>query len=247
MEGGPGTAGITASPGTGGEQNQQVPPPGPGGEKGSDGTPKPSEFFIIEGMGKVTPEDVKAIGAAKSGLEKTVRTQKREIADLREGKPPEPPAPKPGDPPKGTPDPALEELRKTIAADRNELIREKIKLRLEAKGIKIDPKFLNIKVEKLSDVDDAVQGFIDENETLVSLFANEKGNPNPGNEPQGPKPPGRTNTPGNPPPAPDKEAEIRSKFDKAAATGDQKLWDQANAELAEFRGEKVEGGRGPAI
>jgi len=243
----PGAAGQTVTPGAGVEQNPTIPPPGSEGVKSMDGTPKPSEFFIIEGMGKVTPADVVAISTAKSSLEKSLRTVKREKADLEQKVgPPTTPA-KPGDPPPSK-DPELEGMKKQIAEDRQELIREKIQIRLAKHGIEIDPRFLNIRAEKLSDVDDAVQGFIDANETLVSMFKKKgEGTQNEGNKPNGTVPPRRTDSPGNPPPATDKEAEIKSKFDQASATGDEKLWNEANKELAEYRGEKVGGGAGPAI
>ncbi len=227
-------------------------PPGPGADKGTDGGKTAAEFFEIEGMGRVTPQDVVAINAAKIGLEKTARTLKREKADLEaklgEQKPPEGPPP-PAKGKEGEPD-GLETLRREIAADRQDLINEKISLRLEQAGIKIDPRFLNIRANKLSEVDDAVQGFIDENETLVKLFQSARkggeGTGQPAGQ-QGSPPPGGTPPPGSPPPAPDKEAEIRAKFDRASETGDAKLWDEANRALAEYRGEKVSDGRAPAI
>lgn len=188
--------------------------PGEKGEKTDD-----EKFLEIEGMGSVKVADVIALKKAQTGLERE-RNELRDKHAALEKKIQE------------IQDKDLsddEKFRKEMEEERKSLLSDKIAIELEKAGISIDSSALNLGVEKLSEVSSAVKNFVEKYPGLVS-----KEEKKPGTETKPPAPAG--GSPGETPPALDKEKEWLARLKVAEAKGDLAEVDKIKAEINAHRG-----------
>ena len=201
------------TPPVSGEPGKETPP-----DPGAEGK-ETAEFLEIEGMGQVKVEDVKALKTAQTGLEKERNDLKTKVADLektiQEAQN------------KGLSE--EEKFRKELAEERKSLLDDKISLELEKAGITVDRAALNLGVEKVSEVSAAVARFAEKYPGLVKKEV--PGNPSP------PAPAG--GSPGETPPALDKEKEWLARLKAAEKAQDLGEVKKIQAEIDAHRGRET--------
>ena len=210
---------ITPVPGE--KDKEKTPDPGAKGE--GDDKKEEAGFLEVEGMGKVTPDDVKGLKAAQTGLEKERNDLRDQVSALEKQK-------------KETEDKDLsdedkrkkeyEEERAALAEDRKVLIDEKLALAFTKAGITVPHTAFNVEVSKLSEVSAAVAEFAEKYPGLVKKE-------DPG-KPEKPAPAG--GSPGETPPALDKEKEWLARMEAAEKTGDLAELKKIKAEIDAYRG-----------
>ena len=200
----PGSGAENPKPIAGPVSGNSTPPLEPAGKQGQP--------IIKIGDNTFTPEDVQGLLGKATGLEQANIEMKKKIDALEAKELTE----------KQLLEKQTKQLTEENASMKKTLLNGKIERALAAKGVNLKSEYLNLGVTDESQIETAVQKFINENPGAVG-----SGKPLPGNIPPGMSPPAGA------PPSGDSEAELMQKF-KAARTPEE--FAKLNAEYHNMRG-----------
>jgi hypothetical protein len=195
---------------------------------------KAADFIEIDGLGKFSREDIRALKSAQVGLDKSIKEKDGEIEKLNEkietleNK---------NLSEKERDQKAFEKMRDDIHKQQQQLIKAHITLALKERGLDIPADALNIQVDSLEKVQSAVDSFLENTPALKKAAETHTRN----KEIETPE---RESSPGGAPPATDEEKELIDAYNRPGLTQAEKK--ELDKKYYALRNKKV-AGRGSVV
>lgn len=174
---------------------------------------KAADYIEVEGLGKFSKDDIRALKTAQVGLDKSLKEKdnaieklNKRIEELEDKNLSE----------KERDEKAFQKMKEDIENQQKALIKAHVTLALKERGLDIPADALNIQVDSLDKVSEAVDSFLERAPALKKAAETMTRNENIQT------PEGRESGPGGAPPATDEEQELIEAYNNPNLTAEQK-------------------------